>query len=396
MTISKKFDAVIVGAGPAGSATAIRLALTGRSVLLVDKAAFPRHKLCGEFVSPECLDHLDELGVSLDVAELKPSEITKTVFYNSKGRSFAIDNTWLGKNGQHAIGLSRMALDMALMNRASEVGVTVRTQASVNDIRVTSKGSIDLVVNTGNNKYSINAGLIVDATGRGRYVARQFDGPTAPIKATQVAFKAHVTGSRIEAGASEIYSFRGGYGGCNAVEGGVSNLCFLIDAGAVKRIGNNPQQILEEVVFSNRRAADVLSEITAATEWLSVPVARYGALDPAPAPGVLAAGDAAAFIDPFTGSGIALALQSSELVRKAITESNDLVAIGHTYRRSHEAEFGRRLGICRALRFLSSSPRLADTIIAALSTSVPLRRSFAKGTRTNPSKTALDRRKFGY
>ncbi len=392
MTVKEKFDAVVVGAGPAGSATAVRLALAGRSVLLVDKAAFPRHKLCGEFVSPECLDHLVELGVSMDLAELNPSEITKTVFYNTKGKSFAIDNTWLGKNGQHAIGLSRMALDTALMNRASEVGVTVMTNASVANVRSKAEGLIDLIVNTEDAEFPVEAGLIIDATGRGRYIARQFDGNTSSIKASQVAFKAHVAGARIETGASEIYSFRGGYGGCNAVEGDVSNLCFLIDASIVKRIGNDPQQILEAVVCSNRRAAEVLSGITTATEWLSVPVARYGSLDPAPAPGVLAVGDAAAFIDPFTGSGIAMALQSSELVRKAITESNDLVAIGNTYRRSHEAEFGRRLGICRALRFLSSSPRLADTIIAVLSTSAPLRRSFARGTRTNPSKTALDRR----
>ena len=82
----ENFDVVIVGAGPAGSSAGIRLANAGRKVLLIDKAKFPRDKLCGEFVSPECLDHFEELGVSEDLFRLTPPRLAKTVFHSSNGR----------------------------------------------------------------------------------------------------------------------------------------------------------------------------------------------------------------------------------------------------------------------------------------------------------------------
>ena len=80
--MSNDYDIAIVGAGPAGSSLAIRLATAGKRVLLVEKESFPRHKLCGEFISPECLDHFAELGVLGSMQAAGGAEIRETIFYS--------------------------------------------------------------------------------------------------------------------------------------------------------------------------------------------------------------------------------------------------------------------------------------------------------------------------
>jgi flavin-dependent dehydrogenase len=136
--------------------------------------------------------------------------------------------------------------------------------------------------------------------------------------------------------------------------------------------------------MKNSRAADVLGDIEVVGEWVSVPIARYGSMDPAPATGIIAIGDAAAFIDPFTGSGISMALESSRISSKAIMESSNLDAIADAYRLAHAAAFGKRLSVCRTLRLLSGLPWIADAMITGFGASEPLRRCFARLTRANP------------
>ena len=378
------YDVAIVGAGPAGSSAAIRLANVGRKVLLIDKAHFPRHKLCGEFVSPECLDHLKDLGVFPRIDKASPTKINKTVFYSSGGRSFSIPSRWLARNNADSIGLSRRAFDQILLDRAAECGASVRTEVAVLDVTTGEGQPIQLSLRTiGGSIYEITAPIMIDATGRGRYVARRFDKGTSNTKPRQVAFKVHLRGAAIEHGACEIFSYPGGYGGCSSVEDGLYNLCFVVDSELVRAIGSDPLKVLKETVLKNQRAADVLANIEIEGDWITVPIARYGSLDPAPAPGLLAIGDAAAFIDPFTGSGIAMALQSSGIASDTILKYREPDAIGNAYRRSHAATFQKRLMVCRALRFLSSSPKLADAMIAGLGKSEPFRRLFARLTRGN-------------
>ena len=378
------YDVVIVGAGPAGSSAAIRLANSGKDVLLVDKARFPRPKLCGEFVSPECLNHLEDLGVMLQVNLRRPQQISKTVFYSTGGRSFSVASWWLAQNNSDSIGLSRQALDQLLLNRAVECGTIVETEVTVLKVAVTNGSPVQVTLrsNDGSMQY-VNASLVMDATGRGRYVARRFDARTSGLKPKQIAFKAHLRGAAIEPGTCEIFSFPGGYGGCSPVEDGLFNLCFVVDAGLVRSIGSDPLKIVDATVLKNKRAARVLRNIAVEGDWITVPIARYGSLDPAPAPGVLAIGDAAAFIDPFTGSGIAMALESSRIASDAILKCQEPQGIAVTYRRAHAAAFQKRLAFCRSLRFLSASPKIADLMISGLGRSEPLRRFFAKLTRGN-------------
>lgn len=381
--VQNKYDIAIVGAGPAGSSAAIRLANAGRSVLLIDRSRFPRHKLCGEFVSPECLEHLKDLGVMPAVEQAHPHPIQKTVFFSSGGRSFSVDSRWLAHNNGESIGLSRQSLDQILVGRAIGCGATVETEVSVVDVAVAKDAPAQLVLRSADGSiHKTSASIVIDATGRGRYIARKFDKPAKTEKPRQVAFKAHFRGASIEPGACEIFSYTGGYGGCSQVEDGLYNLCFIVEAALVRSIGSDPSRVLERTLLRNKRASQVLADIQVEGDWISVPIARYGSMDPAPAAGILAVGDAAAFIDPFTGSGIAMALQSSRLACNAIMERTDRETVAAAYRRSHASTFQKRLRVCRALRFFSGSSKVADTMIAGLACSSAISRYLARLTRT--------------
>jgi flavin-dependent dehydrogenase len=116
---------LIVGAGPAGAAAAIRLAQDGFQVTLVEREKFPRRKLCGEFISPECLLHFRRLGVLDEMLSAGGERITKTVFYEPDGKSVAVPSEWFFRGGAGALSLSRAAMDFRLLERARAVGAEV-------------------------------------------------------------------------------------------------------------------------------------------------------------------------------------------------------------------------------------------------------------------------------
>ena len=376
---------IIVGAGPAGSSLAIRLRRAGRDVLLVDKADFPRDKLCGEFVSPECLEHFEQLSVLPQILAAHPASLSRTLFYSTSGRSVAVENTWLSGEATVSIGISRKLLDNILLQKAEASGAAVRTGSTLLVVNLEHGSAHELVFrDRGGTSFAAAARVIVDATGRGRYLARKFES-RPPVKPRQVAFKTHVTGAAISRGACELFSYRGGYGGCLVVEDGLFDLCFVTDASLARSIGGGPERVMAETILRNPRAGNVLAHAEFEHDWLSVPIAKYGMFDPAPAPGVLAVGDAAAFIDPFTGSGIALALESSRLAADAIVTCEDPAAIAATYRRVHAAAFRRRLALCRVLRLVTGRRPVADAAIGLLSASSSMTRFLARATRSGAS-----------
>src|ERR1044072_5253578 len=105
---SNNYDVIIAGAGPAGTSAAIHLAKHDVRVLLIEQKTFPRAKLCGEFISPECADHFNKLGVEAQMLASAPAEITETAFYSRYGKRIIVPSRWFG--GATALGLSRAAM----------------------------------------------------------------------------------------------------------------------------------------------------------------------------------------------------------------------------------------------------------------------------------------------
>src|SRR5438128_346043 len=259
MTLSSNYDVIIAGGGPAGTSAAIHLATRGVSVLLAEQKKFPRAKLCGEFISPECAVHFERLGVAEKMLAAGPTNLTETVFYSRKGNRVSVPSAWFGAQGV-ALGLSRAEMDERLLRRAADCGVELLEDAYVSSLLIADDRVCGVNVRTNDREISFRARITIDATGRPRALARRLERAgkgSGPQRAPLVAFKAHLLDTRVEPGACEIYFYRGGYGGLSSIEGGLSNLCFIAAARDVRACDSDADRVMREVVCQNRRAAFV-------------------------------------------------------------------------------------------------------------------------------------------
>ena len=387
------YDVAIVGGGPAGTSAAIHLAMRGARVLLAEQKTFPRAKLCGEFISPECFDHFERLGVADGIREAGGAKLTETVFYSRSGASVNVASEWFGESGQAALGLSRAEMDARLLKRARASGVEVLEEARAFDLLTEGERVCGVRLKTGAALMEVNALMTIDATGRARALSRRVEkardgGRHNGRNANLVAFKAHLENARGTAGHCEIYFYRGGYGGLSSVEGGLSNLCFIAQARDVRARRGEPEQVMRQVLMRNARAAKTLSQARIASPWLAVSLERFGRGAIAPARGLLAIGDAASFIDPFTGSGMLMALESGELAAGSIAphltelrKAHALDAIIRDYRTSYNRVFNKRLRMCALMRRAAFVPRLAETLIFMLGLSERARKGLSRSTR---------------
>lgn len=396
---SNSYDVIVVGGGPAGTSAAIQLATRGARVLLAEQKKFPRPKLCGEFISPECLDHFQRLGVIDSMNEAGGARLSETVFYARRGASVNVPSAWFGTQQAVALGLSRAEMDERLLRRAGAVGVHVLEDARATALLMEGERvrGVRLKVD-GMEVRSVYARVTLDATGRARALARHVEREahnTTQKRAPLVAFKAHLEGARGNPLHCEIYFYRGGYGGLSSVEGGLSNLCYIVSAQDVRARGGDAERVLREIVMTNARASRTLREARPATEWLGVALESFGRHEVVPARGLLAVGDAASFIDPFTGSGMLMALESGELAAQSALrwldgrgqkpESFD--SLGSDYRARYLKRFNARLRICALLRRAAFVPGLAEAAILACGASTHLRRRLARATRRPPLKS---------
>jgi len=190
-TSPNTYDVIIAGGGPAGSSAAIHLANRNVRVLLVEQKQFPRAKLCGEFISPECAPHFERLGVTERMLAAGPAKLTETVFYSRKGKSVSVPSTWFGATGI-ALGLSRAEMDEQLLRRASEAGARVLEDTHVGDLLLYNGRVAGLSVRRDGSGISYRAPVTIDATGRTRALARRVGQPSNKTKshrASLVAFK---------------------------------------------------------------------------------------------------------------------------------------------------------------------------------------------------------------
>ncbi|MBV8856015.1 MAG: NAD(P)/FAD-dependent oxidoreductase [Acidobacteria bacterium] len=392
--MTEEFDAIIVGGGPAGASAAVRLAAAGARVLLAERDRFPREKLCGEFISPECLWHFARLGVLEEMGRGGGARVWETVFYAPSGRGVSVPSAWFGGQGGDALGLSRAEMDARLLARAREAGVTVLEGAGLASLVVEGGRVLGVRLHADGGPREFRARVTLDATGRHRAVVRRAGrelgregGEWRGGPESLVAFKTHLEGTRGAAGACELYFYSGGYGGIIPVERGLSNICFMVRARDVRACGSDPERVLREVLMRNRRAAETLKEATARTRWFGVSLEGFGRHEPAPFEGLLAVGDAAAFIDPFTGSGMLMALEGGEIAARAVSGwlargVGKFAALAREYRAAYASRFDARLRMCNLIRRAAFAPAaLVEGTILALNASAAVRRRVARSTR---------------
>src|SRR2546428_3349897 len=166
------YDVIIAGGGPAGSSAAIHLATRGARVLLGEQKQFPRAKLCGEFISPECALHFERLGIVDQIFSARPARLTETVFYSRRSKNVSVPSAWFGPSGI-ALGLSRAEMDERLLRRASDAGAQVLEDTHVGDLLLDNGQVAGLSVRRDGSEISYRAPVTIDATGRTRALARR-------------------------------------------------------------------------------------------------------------------------------------------------------------------------------------------------------------------------------
>jgi flavin-dependent dehydrogenase len=401
---NSKFQIVIVGAGPAGASLAIRLAEKGFEIVLIEREKFPRPKLCGEFISPECLRHFRELGVFDSMLSAGGARIAETVFYAPNGKNISVPSKWLG-NSDGALSLSRAEMDFRLAESAKNAGVEFLEETQVSGLLVENEMVRGVKIKNKTGKISeISADLVIDATGRANVLGKlaekckiknaklktkdsrseiqKIQNPKSKIQNRLVGFKTHLENAKIEKSRCEIYFFGGGYGGLSPVENNLANHCFLIKAEIVKEFSGDADKIVREIIFKNERARETLKHAVPVRDWLAVSVESFGVKNLNPARNLFSVGDAAAFIDPFTGSGMLMALESAEILAQCIADFCFAPEqLAEKYRFLYRRKFQNRLRVCSVLRRAAFLPNLSGFLISALGFSDKAGEFLARATR---------------
>jgi flavin-dependent dehydrogenase len=365
------YDAIIIGAGPAGSSVSALLAREGLRALLLEKSRFPREKLCGEFVTPNCLNVFDRLGVREQIFEAGAKIIDQWTLFAPDGRGVEVPMEWIADGHRHAIGISRARMDMILLECAKEAGVDVREGFHVSSRLLRENGTTFIEGNAdGETVERFSAPVVIDASGRNGVFSKQIAQRTSLLGGSRLfGCKVHLRAVEGMRGIGELFFYSDGYGGMCDVENDRTNLCFITTEATLREAKGDREKLLDLTMRSNPAARRRLRDAVVDGEWVGTGPITYGRRRHLP--GVISIGDAGAFIDPFTGSGILLALGSAELaaevIRQAFSEGiRDVGAIASRYDQLHRARFAWRFRACALLRAVAFNSTARNAMVSLL------------------------------
>jgi flavin-dependent dehydrogenase len=290
-----EYDLIVIGAGPGGCAAAIAAAKRKAKVLLLERGRFPRHKVCGEFVSAESLDLLGRLLVPEKRALISSAPRIP------QGRIFADGAEICAEIDPPAASITRFELDSALWSSCLQSGIEARQDGAAQAV----EGTGPFVVST--KAESVGAKAVINATGR-------WSNLTSPaIRAWHtnerwIGIKAHFSESNPPASV-DLYFFDGGYCGVQPIANNAVNACAMVKANAATTLAD----LL--------KLHPALRERSRSWQPLMDPVTTSPLIfhDPEPVfAGILQVGDSATFVDPFVGDGISLALRSGALAAECL------------------------------------------------------------------------------
>ena len=305
------FDAIIIGAGPAGSAAASLLARAGWKVALVEKAEFPRRKVCGEFISAPTHAILDLCGVGDAFRALAGPPVRRIALFS--GDRVVTANR--EKDWGRALG--REHLDLMMRDAAVTAGAVMFQPAEL-IAHGFAGGAHACRIKADDNEITLTAPILVAATGSWR--SKQPFGITAPPRGHDLlAFKAHFRGGALAPGIMPLLVFPGGYGGMVETDGGRTSLSCCIRRDVLAGL-RRPGEAAGETVLRHIRASTQGARQALETATLDGAILSAGPIRPgiraACQDGVFYSGNLAGEAHPIIAEGISMAIQSSHLLAR--------------------------------------------------------------------------------
>ncbi len=349
-----KYHVAIIGGGLAGLALSIDLKMRGFSVVVIEKGNYPRHKVCGEYISMESHDYLQRICPALSLLNLPL--ITNFKLSSTGKRTF---QTSLDLGG---FGISRFLLEELLFEEAKSKGVVFMLKCKAFD---TLYNKIEDAHTIKTNNGDVKACLVCNASGRKSNLETK-EKVTQLNGTNYIGIKYHV---RLERDASvvEIHNFPGGYCGISNIEDHKSCICYIVNSKKLTNVHNVIPELEKVFLFQNNHIKKMFSKAEFLyKDPLTISGINFNIKEPA-TDNSFFLGDAAGSIAPITGNGMSIALRSACILASAI-DSYFLEAITkqqliENYRNFWNTEFSTRVKLSRHLQKLSEYPLLTNLSI---------------------------------
>jgi len=359
-------EVLIIGAGPAGSSAAIRLARAGREVLLVDRCRFPRLKPCGEYYNPEACRLLAELGLLAAVEAAGAQRVEALELAARRGCRLVVPFAGIAPTEHPALSLGREVLDSLLLDEARRSGVTVWEEALVREPLGDERCVEGALIECHGALHQARARITLAADGlrsrfarrlglAGREPARRKLGLSARYRAADDVLPRVLMSAATD-------------GCCGlAVRGAEANLGMVVDAHRAREVGGDPSSFFHQALGD-------YPELRAAVAGEALSVRAVGPLTwttrRQSTGGCLLLGDAAGFYDPFTGQGVTFGLLTAELAAEvthaALSEGDVSLERLAEYSRRRSRMLAPRVLVQRAIQAVISHPRLLERVVERL------------------------------
>jgi flavin-dependent dehydrogenase len=344
--MKNRCDVGIVGGGIAGLASAILLAKRGLKVFLWEQRDYPRHKVCGEYISMESYDFLNSIGIDLDRKNLP--RINRLILSGSKGR-------WIENNlDVGGFGWSRYAFDCALYEQALARGVKVFVNEKVTNV-------YEKRVSTVHGSYHCDQ--VVFSYGK---MTPSFVKNKKPKGKNYVGVKYHIQGD-FDAHTIELHGFPGGYCGMSKVEEEKYCLCYLVDAEKLKNHKNSIAEVEKNVLTQNEKLIHLLKAERLFNKPLVISNIKFSGRASV-YDGSIQLGDAAGAISPLSGNGMSMALRSAHIFNQVFTDTspehwNNTLA---KYNRLWKKSVGAKIQWAEQLNNLVIDPQTFHLVLGAM------------------------------
>ena len=326
------FDVIVIGGGLGGLCSTLHLSLKGLKVLLIEKHEYPKHKVCGEYISNEVLLYLNALG--FDPFEFGAKAISDFTLSTPGSRSV---KTQLPLGG---FGISRYCIDWELAKKAQAAGAEI-VHASVTDIEFENDR---FRVLTKDDEFT--APLAIGSFGKRSNLDVKLDRAFIKQPSPFLGVKAHYKGHFPE-NAVGLHNFKGGYCGVSKVETDNINVCYLTDFKSFKQY-KNIDDFQEQVLSKNKFLKEILENAELAFETpLTISQVSFERKHPVENHMIMC-GDSAGMIHPLAGNGMSMAIKSAQLASILILKFksgkiNSRMELEKHYSKAWNNEFSARL-----------------------------------------------------